>query len=351
MTNILFLLQLVFYDRPRLIQQLKNSSDPQILTADQLKGLLLSDAFDAAFRPEALRRLQGASKMVEQMSKQGISWIDCHHDSYPSSLYGLNDAPVGIFYKGTLPKLMGPSLGIVGTRRPSMFAKDRLKQLMTHVQPYRIISGGALGVDAMAHQFALDMSLPTVVVLASGLDVMTPQTNQRLFDVILESGNGLIVSEYPLGVKPRAYYFPQRNRIIAALSHKLLVVEAAKKSGAVITATIGAQLSGEVGALVGGFNVPQSEGCYKLIQDGAHIIGSMQQWLDFLSLDTRHLCESVAQSVMVPSFLDIIPFEPVHIEDLARYVSMDSDHVIDYVGKLALNGEVKLLGQMVYRCL
>ena len=178
-------------------------------------------------------------------------------------------------------------MALLGLERHPGLAPYRIETMMGLISNYCIVSGGALGVDAMVHDQALLRHLPTIAILASGLDCMMPQTNRPLFNRILDSGQGCIISECPPGVRPKAYFFPQRNRLIAALSSKLIVVEAAKRSGALLTANLALGMAADVGAMVGAFNSPQSEGCYELMNDGAMVIGNGADLCCFWALSTK----------------------------------------------------------------
>ncbi len=337
------LLQSVFYDRPRMIRQLRG----RVKNEDDLHQFIQTLAQNDPFRSEAQLRMKRRYRMLDQMRRHHIQWVDIEHASYPAQLHQLYDPPLGLFYKGKLVMNSTKCLGLVGSRKASVMAPYRVESLMSVVSDYCIVSGGALGVDALVHDHALSRKLPTIAVLASGLDQMVPQSNFSLFQRMIQSGYAGIVSECPPGVRPRPYFFPQRNRIIAALSTKLIVVEAAKRSGALITANLALGMAADVAAMVGAFNSPQSEGCYQLMNDGAAVIGNHQDLCDFLDL-------SIPQNTTASStspyehFLEDIPVEPIHIHDLAQRLSLSIDKLIEYVTVLSLNGDVIISsGQMV----
>ena len=257
-----------------------------------------------------------------------------------------------LFYVGDIDIASQPLLGMVGSRRHSLLANGRIDQLMTQVRQYGIVSGGALGIDGLAHQAALQCMRSTVAVLASGLDSFYPKTNRGLFDQILASNIGVIVSEFPPSIRPQPYYFPQRNRLIASLSSKLVVIEAMQKSGAMITANIAAQIGVDVGAVIGGYNSPHYSGCYDLIFDGACAIGNDQQWQLFLyeGVDltvNRHVTDLTKIEQLI---LDNVPFEPIHIDDLASACDMHVNELIEKITVLTLNGHIDMTsGQLICR--
>ncbi len=343
--QISLLLQSVFYDRPRMIRQVRSL----VRDDKDLQSFIQSLPANDPFRSEALLRLKRRYRMLDQMRRHHIQWLDIEHANYPAQFHQLPDPPMGIFYKGNIMNHNMKCLGLVGSRKASVMAPYRIESMMALITGYCIVSGGALGVDAMAHQEALRHGLPTIAVLASGLDSMTPKTNRALFDQIIGSGQGGILSECPPGVSPRPYFFPQRNRLIAALSSKLIVIEAAKRSGALLTANLALDMAADVAAMVGAFNSPQSEGCYQLMNDGAMVIGHENDLCDFLGINDciQSKKERLDDSDM-GWFLDLIPVEPIHLDDLAMRLSVSIDQVIEYVTHLSLNGDVIIFsGQMV----
>jgi DNA processing protein len=340
------LLQSVFYDRPRMNREVRSLVRDEASLLSFIGGLPQTDPF----RAEAFLRVKRQARLLDQMRKHEIQWVDIEHANYPSQFHQLHDPPFGIFYRGNASLLKLKGLGLVGSRKASVMAPYRIESMMRSIRDYAIISGGALGVDALVHREALACGLPTVAVLASGLDHMVPLTNRALFQKIISSGHGCILSECPPGVRPRPYFFPQRNRLIAALSHKLIVIEAAKRSGALLTANLALGMSADVAAMVGAYDSPQSEGCYQLMNDGAMVIGNHNDLCEFLGLNPSTAGRSATVDQSLVQFLAEVPMEPIHIDDLAFKLSMSIDKIIEYVTLLSLNGDVVISsGQMVSR--
>lgn len=339
-------LQTLFYDKPRvmheLYQQVSNINDlhqylrahPQIIQS----SIIIS-------------RIQLLESVKHVLSQSSIDCVLINDDRYPSRFHMLHDPPLCLFYQGDIQSMScQPFMGVVGTRRPSMLAKRRTEYLIGQLSQCGIISGGALGIDAFAHEAAILSKLPTACIQACGLDQWHPKTNHHVFKAILESKGGCIVSECPPGVHPKPYLFPQRNRLIAAASNGVLVVEATQKSGAVITANLAAHLGVTVGAVTGGFNAPKSMGCYDLMQDGAMVIGNDEQYQSFIEESFCHIHASTA-ALSHDNWLTEVPVEPIHIEELAQVCNIDVADMIDRVTASALNGDVMMLpGQMVCRC-
>jgi DNA processing protein len=363
--DILLLIQIVCFDRPRLFDVCRGTIQTE---ADMSKWLASFPDTDP-FRRDGLHRFSKRHEVLNAMDRRGIHWMNQNDPMYPNCFSALHDPPMGLFYKGT-GNLNPPfCCGVVGTRRPSVMAEHRIAAVMGALQHLTVVSGGALGIDALAHDAALRYGMPTIAVLTGGLDVMTPTSNQGLFQRIIESGLGMVVSECPPGVRPKPYYFPQRNRLIAALSKKLIVVEAAERSGALLTANLALNLGHDIAAMVGAFNSPQSKGCYNLMNDGAAVIGNTADALQFLGAQHQKKIrkknkKGTLGSELFPSlklgehglpdavahFLELVPTAPIHVDDLAGHAKLSVEVAIEYISVLALNEDIMVLpGQMVVR--
>ena len=202
-------------------------------------------------------------------------------EQYPRQLDIFDDAPALLSAKGNLHLLQKPMLSMVGARNASINAMRLCEKLASDLgtHGYVIVSGLARGIDTAAHNGALDHG--TVAVIASGIDLVYPQENADLFDAIIE--RGLLLAEMPPGTQPTPKHFPIRNRIIAGLSHGVIVVEAAAKSGSLITARETGERGGEVMAIPGSPLDPRSEGCNKLIREGATLVQNTSDILECLS--------------------------------------------------------------------
>lgn len=245
---------------------------------------------------------------------QKIDYFCRHHSvellaytdaAYPQSLQNLSDKPLVLYIKGTLPEAPY-ALAIVGSRRCTEYgvrAAACFAQAMTR-EGIPIISGGAKGIDTAAHEACLQAGGMTVAVLGCGLDIAYPPENARLFARIAE--RGALVSEYPPGVPPIAANFPARNRIIVGLSQAVLVAEAGKRSGAVITANIAADEGREVYCVPGNIFDGSSIGCHELIRTGAKLVDMPQDILD----DKRSWQQAMNRRITQPSIFDCAPQKP-----------------------------------------
>jgi DNA processing protein len=210
--------------------------------------------------PADQRRAELASLGIDAVYREGAG--------YPDHLDVFEDAPDLLFVRGTLPK--NPGVGIVGTRRCTAYGLELAEAYGRAVAAtgWLVVSGLARGIDGAAHRGMVSAAGVGVAVLGCGIDVTYPREHRRLGEQILEAG-GAIVSEYPPGSRPDAWKFPPRNRIIAGLSAAVVVVEAAKTGGALITAVKAAEYGIPVFAMPGDVDRRTSEGTNRLIRDGA----------------------------------------------------------------------------------
>lgn len=208
-----------------------------------------------------------------------IEEISIKNNEYPNQLKNIYDPPAKLYVLGNRSILNQKNFAIVGSRKATEYGKKVAMQISKELSEnsLNIVSGLAIGIDSYAHLGCLQVkdSGKTIAVLGSGLDVIYPKENRKLAEQIINSG-GCIISEYPIGSKIEKNNFPQRNRIISGLSEGILVVEASKKSGALITAEFGIEQGKEVFAVPGDINREQSEGCNLLIKDGANVVTSSQ---------------------------------------------------------------------------
>jgi DNA processing protein len=201
-------------------------------------------------------------------------------DDYPTQLAEADTPPPLLFGRGRRELLARPMIAVVGSRNAlapaCATARDFSASLARH--GYTVVSGMASGIDSAAHQGALTEEASTIAVVGTGIDRVYPASNHALAQQLAQ--HGLILSEFPLGMKPHAHNFPRRNRIIAGLSKACLVVEASVESGSLITARLAAEAGREVMAIPGSIHNPQARGCHRLIKQGARLIETIDDILD-----------------------------------------------------------------------
>lgn len=211
-------------------------------------------------------------KCLNKLDKLNIKAVSKYGENYPELLLEIYDPPPVLYYRGTLRKHINLPLAFIGTRTPSAYGEEVTRDIAYDLSCAGacIVSGMAYGLDALASKAALenkDNEYPTVAVLGSGVDVIYPQENRKLYNDIIE--RGAVISECPPGTRPLPQNFPKRNRIISGMSRGVIVAEAKKKSGTLITANCALEQGRDVFAVPGKINSLKSEGTNLLIRDGA----------------------------------------------------------------------------------
>lgn len=295
------------------------------------------DILRGEFDPDAL---------IKRLDEKGIKALTPADEDYPTRLTEMPDPPPALFVDGTLPE--GPTVSIVGSRKasPTGLATARRLGKALADQDVCVVSGLALGIDAASHQGALDGGGPTVGVLGCGIDVVYPRSNRRLFDGV--RGNGAIVSEYYLGESPLAWRFPARNRIIAGLGDVLVVVEAAEKSGALITARHALDSGGDVWAVPGPPGIPECRGSNKLLSDGAGVLWDIPEFLETVFPEPTLMSRTGADESQVPDDLPgnearalaVIGFEATSVDEAAGRGGMPVHELLSALVLLELKGYV-----------
>ncbi|MEG0732452.1 MAG: DNA-processing protein DprA [Vagococcus sp.] len=211
---------------------------------------------------------------------ESYAFITILDEEYPEYLREIYNPPVALFYRGNIDYLKTPTLAIIGSRKATEHGKLMVDSLVPKLceNNLTIVSGLAKGNDTYAHQAAIRNRGKTIAVIGSGLNICYPKENERLQEFI--SNQHLILSEYLPNTRPLAYHFPSRNRIIAGISQAVCVIEAKKKSGTYITATLALEEGREVFSIPGNPINDQSEGCLQLIQDGAKCIWKAEDILE-----------------------------------------------------------------------
>lgn len=286
---------------------------------------------------------------LSQAGVHVVTWEDAH---YPANLREVDGPPPLLYVRGEITDDDLWAVAIVGTRRASIYGREVALSLARDLAAngITIVSGLALGIDATAHRAALDAGGRTIAVLGSGVDQIYPPEHRGLAAAILQ--RGAIVSEYPLGAKPDANNFPPRNRVISGLSKSVVVVEAPKRSGALITARFAAEQGRDVFAVPGNILNPGSAGCNELIQQGAAPLLAVDDVLQQLGLAKVAAHKSVRQAVAADPLEDRLlrhlTREPSHVDDLARQSALSAPQVAGLLTIMELKGLVRQVGTMIY---
>ncbi len=289
---------------------------------------------------------------MEKMERSGVRAFTFRDQLYPARLKETYDYPPVLYVLGSIEPEDEWCIAVVGTRRVTVYGRQVTEEIVGDLARSRItvISGLARGVDTVAHRAALDAGGRTIAILASGLDTIYPPENSNLAQRIIEQG--ALVSEYPLGIRPRADNFPRRNRIMSGLSLGTLVVEAGETSGALITAQMALEQDREVFAVPGSILSPASVGTNRLIQQGAKLVSNYKDILEELNLMT--VDRQIEMKELIPPnetesiLLKQVGPEPTHIDEICRASGLPASTVSSTLAMMELKGMVKQVGAMNY---
>lgn len=290
-------------------------------------------------------------KIKEQLVKEGAYFITFIDDNFPSRLLFIDEAPYLLFVKGKILEEDSNSVAIVGARKSTSYGQLACKEIAhdLSLRKITIISGLALGIDAIAHKTALENDNRTIAVIGNGIDVIYPRRNERLYRAIEE--NGAVISEFPLGDPPLAFNFPLRNRIISALSKLVIVVEAQKRSGSLITARLAMEQGRDVYAVPGNIFSLNSEGCNTLIRDGAGIYTTCEDLIetsDLIDNSVNREEEAIELSNEERTVYDIIRNGDTSYEMIINKSGYDSASLSALLTILELKGLITSQGQRTY---
>ena len=292
-------------------------------------------------------------KMINKELPGGIRYISRDEKMFPEKLKELSDCPHGIYVRGNLPDPNKKTVAIVGARMCSPYGRATASYFarVLAANDVQIISGLALGIDGAAHEGALLANGATFAVMAGAVDICYPRAHIELYEQIRKTGG--IISEEPCGCPPLRGLFPKRNRLISVLSDIVLVVEAKKKSGSLITADFAAEQGRDIFAVPGRLEDALSEGCNELISQGAGIAISPERMLEIMGKKAKKSDNSktfmqnalARQENIVYSCLSL---QPKTLEDLCRETKLSIGSVTESVMLLQLQGLVKEIGRNRY---
>jgi len=289
---------------------------------------------------------------MEKLDRYGVKAFTCHDADYPSRLKEIYDYPPIIYVRGSLLPEDEWCLAVVGTRRATVYGRQVTEEIVADLSRSKItiVSGLAKGIDSTAHQSALDAGGRSIAILACGLDIVYPGENASLARRIIQQG--ALISEYPLGTRPRAENFPRRNRVMSGLSLGVLIVEAGESSGALITTHLALEQNREVFAIPGSILSPVSRGPNHLIQEGAKLVRDYTDILEELNLTA--VAHQMEMKEVIPSsdtesvLLKQLSAEPTHIDEVCRSSGLPTSTVSGTLAMMELKGLVKQIGSMNY---
>ena len=342
---------------------------PENILSSSLEALSLELGLELA------QRLKAENPHRQAAVDLNLSWSrkPNHHllalddDLYPGALLHLTDPPPLLWAIGNLDLLTKPAIGIVGSRHATRGGIHHAREFARSLGDANrtVISGMARGIDAAAHEGGLQTGSSTIAVLAHGLEKMYPASNRELGLSI--AAKGLLLSEFALGSLPLRDHFPRRNRLIAALSEAVLVVEAARHSGSLITARLAANLGRDVFALPGSIDSPLSKGCHYLIQQGAKLVDSAADILNelspsglgigigigigspMLSPEKREIRSAGNQDTAFDPVLNALGWDPASIDELSSLGHLRIADLNAQLVMLELAGKVERLADGRFR--
>ncbi len=316
-------------------------------------------------RSNAANALSRPGERHDALLAGTLAWLraDEHHHlivlgepAYPAALLETADPPLMLHARGRLELLRTPALAIVGSRHATVQGRENARAFAAHLggAGVTIVSGLALGIDAAAHEGALGTPGGTIAVVATGLDQAYPRRHAALAQRIAD--DGLLLSEYALGMPPLREHFPQRNRIIAGLTLGTLVVEATLQSGSLITARLAVEAGREVFAMPGSIHAPQAKGCHALIKQGAKLVETAQDVLDELDLRRAPAVRTDGDATAADDaprshpILEAMGHDPIGLDELVARTGWSAAELSARLLDLELAGQVERLpGQRFQR--
>jgi DNA processing protein len=291
-------------------------------------------------------------RVWEQILSLGLTVLTWEDADYPRRLLEIDQPPPVLYVQGSLRQEDQWALAVVGTRRVTAYGNQVTRELVGVLaqQGLTIVSGLARGIDGIAHQTCLNNGGRTLAVLGCGIDRIYPPEHRRLAERI--AANGALISDYPPGTPPDAANFPPRNRIISGLSQAVIVIEAGRQSGALITAAFAAEQGRQVFAVPGNIYAPQSKGTNLLIQQGAQVLLDAESVLESLNLSQvseYHTARAVLPADAIEAQLyDLLGREPLHVDEIRALTDLPIEKVSAALTLMELKGMVRQVGAMHY---
>lgn len=295
-------------------------------------------------------------RIKENLLREHIAYMTIECEGYPSKLKQIHDPPYVLFYRGDSSLLENFSIAMVGSRKPSAYGELCSKKFSRELSSLgiTIVSGLAIGIDSCSHYGAYNQRGRTVAVLGSSIDNPYPVRNIGLMNKIVQSG-GVVVSEYPPGTKTLPGFFPMRNRIISGLSDGVLIVEAAKKSGSLITMDYALDQGRNVYSVPGNINSAMSEGTNRIIKTGAKLVTCVEDILEDYRLELKKPdCEMAEASAAIYSESEAAIVNALrqsgimHIDSICDVTAIPPSEIIGVLNILQIKGIVLELGANTY---
>lgn len=314
-------------------KEIYEASEKKLSSLDKLKEKDVHQVLNG-------KREINLSEIIRDMNKKRIGFTYYEEEIFPEKLKNIPAPPMVLFYKGELPKNNNKSVGMVGARACSEYGRMVCKKMASEITSYGIdiISGMARGIDSSAHRGCIDSEGKTYAILGCGVDVCYPAENIELYDMICNQGG--IISEYVPKTRASAYRFPERNRIISGLSDIVIMIEAKEKSGSFITVDHALEQGKTIFALPGRVTDSLSEGCNRLILEGATPLINSKQIAIELGVETdienkKNNFFLEKENEVLYSCLGLLP---ISVEELVKKTGIDSNEIYQKLMNLQLKG-------------
>lgn len=329
-------------------------------SAENLYKATANDLINAGIKEDLANKIKLEQKKIvlgeeeKKCEKLNIKITTILGSDYPQSLKQIAVPPPVIYYKGQLPSNEDNLIAVVGCRKSTAYGnlvtENIVKDLVN--EDWIIVSGMARGIDTAAHKSCLQAGGKTIAVLGCGLDIVYPPENKNLAEKIVNSG--CVISEFPLGTRPFAANFPQRNRIISGLSKGVVVVQAALRSGALITASFALEQNKEIFAVAGNINLEQSQGPHFLIKQGAKLVENAQDILEEFGIFKKINKEEVTHKILEELseeekiIYNNLSFEPKIIDEVIQEINLNASKVSSTLLLLEIKNLVKKVAGNLY---
>lgn len=356
MNNQRYLLALNRIDRvgsrtiAMLLNKWPNLEQLFAISQREMQAAGLPQALAAAISSFDLQQVEVDLLWQQQETHHLLTWEDAN---YPHLLREIYDAPPVLYASGDISCIKNHSIAVIGSRKPSVTGRENAWRFAYELANLglTIVSGLALGIDAQAHLGCLQAGGKTIAVMGTGINRIYPASHQKLAAQVAESG--LLLSEFPLNSLPIAGHFPRRNRIISGLSLATLVVEAAVRSGSLITARLALEQNREVLAIPGSIHNPLARGCHMLLQQGAKLVTSVADIVSELPGDLFVSPQDVTQEAIASlneNLVKWIGYEATTIEQIIARSGYEIETVMCELADLELNGVIRTVPGGYMRC-
>ncbi len=315
---------------------------------DKVHSIIGEAASKRLIQPFELKQIDD---ILILLNRKGCGVIIRGDAEYPDSLDEIDVPPAILYYKGDIGLLKTRCLGVVGTREPSRYGRDYTEKFVELLAKcsLTIVSGLARGVDAIAHRVSLQNHGKTIAVLGCGIDIVYPAVNAQLYEDIAREG--LIISEYPLGTPSLAYNFPERNRIISAISQGILITEAGYKSGSLITADYAIKQNKELFIIPSALNSPRGQGGNMLLKtcQGAMVL-SPDDIIDALGVKPQPTKKASAMQLdfIEEKLIDALSYSEMHFDDLIDLTGLGVSDLNSLLVRMEIMGLIRKLDNNYY---